>query len=150
MAPNHPELLFLEAKRALSDKDKRKKADQMFSERRSRAMMPKFILEESKALSHRKPEAALKVLQEGLEHFGEIEELWFKLANLLNSQGHAQAALQTVDKRTTACVVIYYQRWVVYTSTLRVKLLPKRVSYTLVVHLRYTCFEKLTSCASAL
>ena len=98
MAPNHPELLFLEAKRALSDKEKRKKADKIFAERRSRAMMPKFILEESRALSHRKPEAALKVLQEGLEHFGDIEELWFKLANLLNSQGHAQAALQTVEK----------------------------------------------------
>ena len=60
--------------------------------------MPKFFLEESKMLTGRHPEKALKVLQEALEHFGNVEELWFKLANLLNTQGHAQAALQTVDK----------------------------------------------------
>ena len=98
MAPNHPELLFLEAKRALHNKEKRKHVEQIFAERRTRAMMPKFFLEESKMLTGRQPEKALKVLQEALEHFGHIEDLWFKLANLLNSQGHAQAALQTVDK----------------------------------------------------
>ena len=93
MAPNHPELLFLEAKRALFNKEKRKQVEQIFAERRSRAMMPKFFLEESKMLAGRQPEKALKVLQEALEHFGHVEELWFKLANLLNSQDHAQAAL---------------------------------------------------------
>lgn len=98
MAPNHPELLFLEAKRALYNKEKRKQVEQIFAERRSRAMMPKFLLEESKMLTGRHPDKALKVLQEALEHFGHVEDLWFKLANLLNSQGYAQAALQTVDK----------------------------------------------------
>ena len=44
MAPNHPELLFLEAKRALFNKEKRKQVEQIFAERRSRAMMPKFFL----------------------------------------------------------------------------------------------------------
>ena len=98
MAPNHPELLFLEAKRALHNKEKRKQVEQIFAERRARAMMPKFFLEESKMLTSRQPEKALKVLQEALEHFGNVEELWFKLANLLSTQGHSQAALQTVDK----------------------------------------------------
>lgn len=98
MAPNHPELLFLEAKRALHNKDKRKQVEQIFAERRGRAMMPKFILEESKMLNNRSPEKALKVLQEGIENFGDIEEIWFKMANMLNGQGHRQAALQTIDK----------------------------------------------------
>ena len=44
-------------------------------------------------LAGRQPEKALKVLQEGLEHFGHVEDLWFKLANLLNSQGHAPKRL---------------------------------------------------------
>jgi tetratricopeptide (TPR) repeat protein len=98
MAPNHPELLFLEAKRALHDKEKRKQLEKIFAERRSNAMMPKFILEESKMLAGRHPEKAIKVLQEGLETLGNVEEIWFTLADILNSQGHAQAALQTVDK----------------------------------------------------
>ena len=98
MAPNHPELLFLEAKRALHDKNKRGNIEKIFAERRARAMMPKFILEESKMLNGRSPDKALKVLQEGLEHFSQLEDMWFKMANLLSTQGHAQAALQTVDK----------------------------------------------------
>ncbi len=101
MAPNHPELLFLEAKRALFHKEKRKNADKIFAERRNRAMMPKFILEESKLLSGRAPAKAIEVLQEGLKHFGDIEDIWFKMANLLNKQGQSKAALETVNKAIT-------------------------------------------------
>ena len=60
--------------------------------------MPKFFLAESKMLTGVIQKRHSKSFKAPLEHFGNIEELWFKLANLLNTQGHAQAALQTVDK----------------------------------------------------
>ena len=85
MAPNHPESFSRSQTRTLQQR-KRKQVEQIFAERRARAMMPKFLLEESKMLAGRQPEKALKVLQEGLESY-HVEELWFKLANLLNSQG---------------------------------------------------------------
>ena len=61
--------------------------------------MPKFILEEAKVLIDlRQHDKAVQTLQEGVNLFGHLEELWFKLATVLSDQGHQAAALQTTDK----------------------------------------------------
>lgn len=98
-APNHPELLLLEIKRALKDNGKRKKIASMIEERRANAFTPKFAETEADFfISSRQPEKAIKVLQDAVEKFDGVADLWSKLAELLNKQGHTAAALQTVEK----------------------------------------------------